>query len=301
MKPPFLVSGDKIAIVACARKVSHEEMASAIALIHKQGFIAVEGANLYGENRQFSGTDEQRASDMQQMLDDPTIKAIWCARGGYGCARIIDKINFDNFVKHPKWLIGFSDFTVFHSHVFANFNIPTLHAIMPISLRGALPAEEENNILKDKSAFELFKFLKGEDYFLPVEDKNIEVEGVITGGNISVLYSMLGSSSDINTDGKILFLEDLDEYYYHIDRMMMAMKRAGKLKNLKTLLVGEVKDMRDNTIPFGHTVHEIISDHVAEYDYPVIYNMPVGHVALNLPLPFGMNANIRNGIITFAG
>jgi muramoyltetrapeptide carboxypeptidase len=289
IEPPYLKKGDTIGIVATARKLTWEELEPTIGVLADAGFTVRTGQRMFGSENQFSGSDEDRAADMQRMLDDPDINAILCARGGYGTVRIIDKLDFTEFVKYPKWLCGFSDITVLHAHINQNFGVATLHSSMPLSMK-ELPA--------DHVQYEtLINSLEGElpsyDFPSHLLNRNGEMEGEIVGGNLSVLYSILGSKSDIDTAGKILFLEDLDEYLYHIDRMMMNLKRNGKLDNPKGLIVGGMSDMNDNTIPFGKTAVEIIREAVEEYDYPVCFNFPAGHIDDNRALILGKKAAIR--------
>ncbi len=285
--PPYLIKGDKIGIVACARKISREEIEPAISILKSWGLEVVLSKNLFHSDNQFSGTDAERAEDLQTMLDDDSVKAIISARGGYGTIRIIDKIDFANFKKNPKWIIGYSDITVLHSHIH-NFGIETIHATMPI------------NFEKNKDATEsLRKALFGENLIYETEkhilNKNGTAEGELVGGNLSLLYALTGSVSDIDTKGKILFIEDLDEYFYHIDRMMINLKRAGKLNDLTGLIVGGMTDMKDNTISFGKNAEEIISDAVKEFNYPVCFNFPAGHIDKNLALIFGRKIKLSVG------
>lgn len=284
--PPYLKKGDTIGIMSPARKISKQELDDAIHEIRKNGYKIVEGNNLYSANNQFAGEDDQRASDLQDMIDNPEIKAIFFARGGYGCVRIIDKIDFSRFIKNPCWLVGYSDITVILNHVTHNFGIQTLHATMPISF-------STNTELAISS---LFNVIEGKpiSYVLQKHklNKTGNISGELVGGNLSVLYSMIGSASFPKTDNKILFIEDLDEYLYHIDRMMMALKRAGKLDNLKGLLVGAMTDMNDNTIPFGKNAEEIINNIVSEFNYPVYYNVPSGHISDNCALAIGGHTKV---------
>lgn len=284
--PPFLKKGDTIGIVSTARKVLKAEIQPAINLIKSWGLQAEIGKTINAEENQFAGSDNLRAEDFQQMLDNPNIKAIWCARGGYGTVRMIDKVNFSNFKKSPKWIIGYSDMTVLHAHI-NNLNVETLHAQIFQGLE-----------TKPKEAVEsIKKVLFGEEYsisFTPQKPVNLkEFSGELVGGNLSVLYSLLGSESAINANDKILFIEDLDEYLYHIDRMMMNLKRSGMLKNLKALIVGGMTDMNDNTIPFGKSAEEIILDAVKDYTYPVLFNFPAGHIEKNHALIFGRTASLE--------
>ncbi len=289
MTPPYLKPGDKIGIVSTARKISREELQPAVECFEKEGFEIVFGKNLFKELNQFSGTDDERAEDFQLMMDDSEIKAILCARGGYGTVRIIDKLDFTAFRKNPKWICGFSDVTVLHSHIWQNFGIETIHSIMPVQLK-KLGGESD-------AAKTLVKSLKGNalDYQFPAHPLNRtgSAEGILVGGNLSILYSLLGSVSDIDTAGKILFIEDIDEYLYHIDRMMMAMKRAGKLDKLKGLVIGGMSDMKDNTIPFGKNAEEIILDAVKEYGFPVCFNFPAGHIDTNCAIYIGKSAKLE--------
>jgi muramoyltetrapeptide carboxypeptidase len=287
--PNYLKKGDKIGIVACARKVSLEEMQPAIDILKSWGLEVVLGKNLFNADNQYSGTDNERAEDLQTMLDDASVSAVISARGGYGTVRLIDKIDFTKFKQHPKWVVGYSDITVLHSHIH-NFGIATLHAIMPI------------NFDKNANALESLRIaLFGErlQYKIPSHplNKRGEATGEFIGGNLSLIYSLTGSVSDIDTKGKMLFIEDLDEYLYHIDRMMMNLKRSGKLGSLAGLVVGGMTDMKDNTIPFGKSAEEIILDAVKEYNYPVCFNFPAGHIDKNMAIYFGRNAKLKVGDI----
>ncbi|MBP9151571.1 MAG: LD-carboxypeptidase [Flavobacteriales bacterium] len=288
-QPPFLKPGSTIGIVATARKLTWDEVEPVIGMLADAGFKVRTGQRMFGAENQYSGSDDDRAADMQRMLDDETVNAILCARGGYGTVRIIDKLDFTEFQKHPKWLCGFSDITVLHAHINQNFGIATLHSSMPLSMKDLV--EDHVQITT------LINSLKGElpnyEFASHPLNKNGKMEAEIVGGNLSVLYSVLGSKSDINTDGKILFLEDLDEYLYHIDRMMMNLKRNGKLSKLRGLIIGGMSDMNDNAIPFGKSAEEIIREAVEEYDYPVCFNFPAGHIDDNRALIFGKKAAVR--------
>ncbi|HXC04205.1 MAG TPA: LD-carboxypeptidase [Bacteroidia bacterium] len=285
--PPYLKPGDTIGVVAPARKITREELAPALERIQSWGLQTRCAPNLFGSCNQFSGTDAERLSDLQAMLDDPSVKAIISARGGYGTLRIADGIDFSGFLKAPKWIIGYSDITVLHSLVHA-WGVETLHATMPISFG------------KDQDSVEsLRKTLFGElpSYILPVHACNIsgKVSAPLVGGNLSLIYAMSGGKADLDTRGKILFLEDLDEYLYHLDRMMMNLKRSGKLAELKGLVVGGLTEMKDNTIPFGKTAEEIIYDAVKDYDYPVCFGLDAGHTTRNMALILGRTALLSSG------
>jgi len=279
--PAFLKQGDKIGIMAPARKISEKELETAIRIIKSRGFEVELGNTIDSSDNQFAGDDELRAADLQQMLDNPKIKAIFFARGGYGSVRIIDKIDFLNFVKNPKWLVGYSDMTVFHCHSTTNLDIETLHASMPINF-----ADNSNESLDS-----LFNILGGLNYDITVSNRNLNRKGKakaeLVGGNLSVLYSLLGSRSFPELKNKILFLEDLDEYLYHIDRMMMALKRAGVFNKLAGLVIGGMTKMNDNEIPFGKNAEEIIRGQVDEYNFPIAFGLPVGHINDNRALVMG--------------
>lgn len=284
--PPYLKEGDKIALISTARKISSEELQAAIECIESWGLDVVLGKHLFNSHHQFSGKDDERTRDLQSMLDNPEVKAVLCVRGGYGTVRIIDDIDFSHFQKNPKWLAGFSDITVLHSHIH-KLNVASLHSTMPISF--STNTTESIKSLKDA----LFgKHLSIEIDLHPF-NRFGEVKGQIVGGNLSILYSLMGSPSDLNTDGKILFIEDIDEYLYHIDRMMMNLKRSGKLSNLKGLIVGGMTKMNDNTIPFGKDAESIIKDVVSEYNYPLCFGFPAGHVKDNRALKLGVIAELK--------
>jgi muramoyltetrapeptide carboxypeptidase len=296
--PAILKKGDKIGIVAPARKIQMSEIEASIKVFERWGLEVELGKNIFAQHQQFAGTDEQRASDLQEMFDNPEIKAIVCARGGYGTIKTLKHIVFDEFIKNPKWIIGYSDVTALHAHLNQNLGIKTIHGIMPF------------NFPKDTSENESIKSLKkalfGEPLNYEIEGNDLnrlgKAEGELIGGNLSVLYSLAGTEYDINTDGKILFIEDLDEYLYHIDRMMMNLRHGGKLKNLKALIVGGMSDMNDNIVPYGKSANEIIVDAVREYNYPVCFGFPVGHLKTNLALALGsvIKLDINNQKILFS-
>ena len=277
--PEYLKKGSKIALVAPARKISREEIAAAVKWIEEKGFKAVYDDRLFAEYHQLAGDDDFRASVLQDYLDRDDIDAILCARGGYGTIRIVDKLDFTKFAKHPKWIVGYSDVTVLHAKM-QQLGYQSIHGTMAINF-------EKNT---EEALESLFNVLTGK--WNAVETRHgtslQSFDNVpIVGGNLSVLYSMLGSDLFPETEGKILFIEDLDEYLYHIDRMMMALKRAGKLAHLKGLMVGAFTDMHDNTIPFGLTAKEIIYEKVKDYGYPVIWDVSAGHIDNNLAIIFG--------------
>jgi muramoyltetrapeptide carboxypeptidase len=281
--PSYLKPGDTIAITATARKVSMMETEPAIQLFESWGLKVKLATGLFSEQNQFAGDDATRAHALQELLDDPTVNAIICARGGYGTVRIIDQLDFSSFKKNPKWLIGFSDVTVLHSHILRHCGVAAVHASMAFSFQPHMIDPENASTLRTV----LFGENSSYTFNYDQHNRTGKATAKLVGGNLSVLYSLLGSQSDLDTTGTILFLEDLDEYVYHIDRMMMNMKRNGKLSNLAGMVIGGMNDMKDNTIPFGKNAHEIIAEHVAEYSYPVAFGFPAGHEKKNLALVFG--------------
>ena len=284
----ILQKGDTIRIIAPARKITKEELNFSVQFLQKQGYKVEFGNNLFNQYHQFSGTDMQRISDFQAALNDDNVKVIWFARGGYGCVRIIDKIDFTKFQKNPKWICGYSDVTVFHAFINNVMNFPSLHSTMPINVQGA-----EINLYSLNTMLSALQTGKA-NYTIESHLLNRvgEASGKLCGGNLSVLYSINGSFSDICTDGKILFIEDVDEYLYHIDRMMMCLKRAGKLAKLSALIVGGMSNMHDNTVAYGKTAEEIILEHIADYDFPVCFGFPAGHIADNRTLIMNGNTHL---------
>lgn len=286
--PTYLKKGDTIGILSTARKMNEEQLAFAIELFHEWGFKTILGESIGAEEHQFAGNDQTRKNNLQEFIDNPDINAIFCARGGYGTMRIIDQIDFSSFIKNPKWICGFSDVTVLHQHL-QTLGIASLHTSMP----SLFPKEKTHPTLNS-----IFKALTGEvlEYNWNQSSNNIHqqnIEADIIGGNLSLIYALQGSKSDINTDGKILFIEDLDEYYYHIDRMICSLDRSGKLKNLKALVVGGMNDMKDNSIPFGMNVEEIILYYTNKYSYPVLFDFPCGHIEHNYALKLGVQTQIK--------
>jgi muramoyltetrapeptide carboxypeptidase len=286
--PPFLQTGDKIGIVAPASVIKYLDLKPGISLLKNQWKLdVVEGKTLKSAHHQFSASDDERRQDLQTMLDDSSIKAIIAARGGYGCSRIVDQLNFDRFIASPKWIVGFSDLTVLLAKIFS-LNYTSIHAPMvkSMTLDGAETAAESLRKI-------LFGELPGYTTAPHPLNRAGNAHAQIVGGNLCLLAHMVGSSTDVDTTGKILFLEDVGEYYYNLDRMVIQLKRAGKLNNLAGLIVGQFTDMKDNNNPtFGKNVDEIILEHVAEYSYPVCFNFPVGHVADNRAMAIGMMASL---------
>lgn len=287
-QPDFLTEGDTIGIVAPSRKISLQELQPAIDFLIREGFKVKLGERIFAESHQFAGTDTERADDFNDMLHDDSVKAILAARGGYGAVRIVEQLDFDYFSQHPKWLCGYSDFTVFHSQS-NRYKVSTIHGTMPVSFADTEAAQANAKSLIDALTGKALSYSPQPH---PL-NRGGNVRAEVVGGNLSILYSLTGTPSAVDTRGKILFIEDLDEYLYHIDRMMWNLKRAGMLENLAGLIVGGLSDMHDNTIPFGQTAEEIVASCCSEYDYPVCFNFPAGHGALNRSIRLGTPMDIQ--------
>ena len=287
MQPNPIQIGDTVGLLALACKVDFEILRPAIELMENVwGLKVILGESLTSEYHQFAGTDAVRANDFQMMLDNPEIKTIFSARGGYGSSRLLDFIDFSTFEKQPKWIVGFSDITAVHCHIHT-LNIESLHATMP-----KLFLQEGG----EESLESLRKVLFGEEVNYKIEPHAMNrlgaANGQIIGGNLAILTHVIGSKSDIKYDGKILFLEDVNEYLYNIDRMMIQLKRSGKLQNLAGLIVGSFSNCKDNDVPFGKTANEIIQEAVADYDFPVCYGFPVGHEVDNWAMSCGREVSL---------
>lgn len=280
--PPHLKAGDSIYILSTARKISKEELQPAIEELESWGLKVILGDSIEAENHQFAGNDALRASDFNKAIHDNNVKAILCGRGGYGSVRIVDDIDWDHLQENPKWIAGYSDVTTIHCHAH-NKRVKTIHSTMPINFN--TNSKESWSTLKAVLFGENLNIM---NYPYKVHRKG-SMKGQVIGGNLSILYSLLGSPSAMDTKGKILFIEDLDEYLYHIDRMMMNIKRNGYFDSLAGLIIGGMTDMNDNAIPFGKDALEIIFEHVEEFDFPVIYDFPVGHLDDNRSIIFGEN------------
>ncbi len=291
IRPPFLQNGDTVGITCPARKITRDEIQLAVTILESWGLKVHLGNTIEKIHHQYAGTDQERLEDVQQMLNNPEIKAIIAARGGYGTVRIMDNLNLSKLKEQPKWLVGFSDITYLHAHFNELEGIETLHGAMPI----AFPKNTAEALQSLKDAL-LGKTLT---YNIPSHglNRNGDMEGKVLGGNLSILYSILGTQTPFNTDNCILFLEDLDEYLYHVDRMMMTLKRSGKLARLKGLIIGGMSDMKDNAIGFGKSSEEIIREHIEEYDYPVCFGFPAGHISDNRSIFLGREAHLSVGDI----
>ncbi|MCK9255378.1 MAG: LD-carboxypeptidase [Bacteroidales bacterium] len=285
--PEKLNKGDKIAIISPAGSVNPEFVKSASNLINSYQFQAIVFPSCLKKNFQFAGKDEDRLQDLQKALDDENIKAILCSRGGYGIIRILNKLNFEKFLEKPKWIIGFSDITNLHLAL-NKYNVMSIHGLMTKAMHEVPETVAVKNI---------FKILEGEKTKIICQshklNKKGEVEAEIIGGNLSIIYSLQATDFEIDTDNKILFIEDLNEYLYHLDRMMLSLKLAKKFDKLKALIVGSFSDMKDNQNAFGKTAYEIIAEHIAEFDFPVCFNFPLGHINNNMPIVCGQKYKLE--------
>lgn len=287
LKPRYLKAGDRVRIVSPAGFVKEEKVLPAVELLRNEGFEVILGDHVFIRRFQFAGTDEQRLSDLQLALDDPVCKAVICSRGGYGTLRIAENINFNKFKEHPKWVVGFSDITVLHA---------CLQKESFCSIHGAMPAFYLKEGQPSQNFSELINMLKAGNsgHILPAHNLNRtgSATGTLTGGNLSLLYSLIGTPFEPDMRDRILFIEDISEYLYHLDRMMYSLKLSGKLENLKALIVGDFTEMKDNDSPFGQSVEEIILNVVSEYSYPVCFGFPAGHSGINLPLMLGADYSL---------
>ncbi|TZF85952.1 LD-carboxypeptidase (plasmid) [Pedobacter sp. BS3] len=294
--PPYLKQGDKIAITCPAKKLPGP-IDAAVALLQSWDLEVVLGETVTASYHQYAGDDELRTRDLQRFLNDTSVKAIIAARGGYGTIRIIDRLDFSTFQKRPKWIAGFSDITVLHSHIHANFSIQTIHGQMPLNVPDATKV----------SLHTLRKALFGEELHYTCKSNKLnrigKATGQLIGGNLTLLMILDGSVSEMDFTGKILFIEDVGEYLYSIDRMLWHLKRAGKLSQLAGLVVGGFTACKDNDVPFGLTAEEIIAEHVQEFDFPVAFHFPAGHIDNNHALIFGktvtLRVDARNVLLTY--
>ncbi|WP_272022218.1 S66 peptidase family protein [Olleya namhaensis] len=291
IQPPYLKAGDTVAIVAPSGvlKNRNDEVNRAKKLLESWKLHVVIGKNVFSQADHFAGTDQERCEDFQIALDDPKIKAIWSARGGYGTVRILDKLDYTQFLKQPKWVIGYSDITALHNQIH-NLGVQTLHAIMAVSLPSNLSDIEQSIATFKNTIFgqPLSYTLKGGTY-----NKTGEAKGALVGGNLTILHTMLGSKESLDTSGKILFIEEIGEYKYHIDRMLQSLKRAGYFDNCKGVIVGDMSRMRKNTTLWGTSIEQLILDALADYDFPIAFNMPAGHEKDNRALMLGREVSLK--------
>ncbi len=287
IQPPFLTQGDTVSIVAPGRKLDKESIDAAVVIIQTWGLNVTLGKNLLsGKHSYLSGSDTERLVDLQQALNDPSAKAIICARGGYGTTRILDQLDFTTFLKSPKWICGFSDITALHLNL-QLLNIQSIHSVMPVQF--------SNSDFSD-SIESLRSILFGKA--LPLQAKASvsnrvgSAEGKLVGGNLSLLTDSLGTPSEIKTDNKILVIEEVGESFYRLDRMLVQLKRAGKLKNLAGLVAGHMTSIKESELPFGETVEQIVRNHTEEYNFPIAFNFPTGHENPNLAWVEGVQAKL---------
>jgi muramoyltetrapeptide carboxypeptidase len=283
-QPSFLKTGDTILVIGTARARGKDQVEPAIAILQNWGLKVELGKHLYEKHHQFAGTDAQRATDLQWAIDHKTAKAVLIAGGGYGTLRIIDLVKFANIKKYPKWFIGYSDTTIIQARL-QKLKCPSIHG--PMAFKFLVDKEATNSIRK-------LLFKEKIDYQISANSLNRpgKTQAEVVGGNLSLIYALSGSKDDLDTKNKILFIEDLDEQLYHIDRMMLQLKRSGKLKFLKGLVVGGMTEMKDNAVPYGKTAEEIILDAVKEYKYPVCFNFPAGHIEKNIAFFLGKKAKL---------
>ena len=291
IRPPYLKKGDTVAIVAPSGilKSREGEIQQAIELLKSWGLHTKLGQHVFNKADHFAGTDEERCEDFQNALDDPTLSAIWCARGGYGTVRILDKLDYTKFRQQPKWIIGYSDITALHNQLH-NQGFESLHALMCVSL-----TKDLEEISETVSTFKAALFGQPQDYVLKGSDYNREGEasGQLVGGNLTMLHTMLGSETSIDTSGKILFIEEIGEYKYHIDRMLQSLKRAGYFDNLKGVIVGDMSKLRKNTTLWGTSIEQLVLDALSDYNFPIAFNMPAGHEKDNRALVLGRTVTIK--------
>lgn len=290
IQPPYLKAGDTVAIVAPSGILKNRkaEIDRAISMLKNWGLHVVVGKHIFKQAHHFAGTDSERCEDLQEALDNPSIRAIWCARGGYGTVRILDRLDYTKFIQNPKWIIGYSDITALHNQVH-NLGFQTIHAMMCTSL-----TDDETDLDQTIATFKKAIFgesvlytLKGSKY-----NKKGKVTAQIVGGNLTILQSMLGSETSIDTSGKILFFEEIGEYKYHIDRMLQSLKRAGYFDNCAGVIVGDMTKLRRNTTAWGSSIEQLIIDVLQEYNFPIAFNMPAGHEPDNRALFLGKKATL---------
>tara|TARA_Y100000588_G_scaffold85921_1_gene91269 strand:+ start:6218 stop:7183 length:966 start_codon:yes stop_codon:yes gene_type:complete len=293
IRPPYLKKGDTVAIVAPSGilKNREREVQQAVDLLKSWGLHATVGKHVFSKANHFAGTDAERCEDLQKAMDDPTISAIWCARGGYGTVRILDKLDYTKLKENPKWIIGYSDITALHNQLH-NQGFESLHALMCVSL-----TKDISEVQESVDTFKAALFGKPKNYDLEGSKYNREGEakGQLIGGNLTMLHTMLGSDTSLDTSGKILFIEEIGEYKYHIDRMLQSMKRAGYFENLKGLVVGDMSKLRKNTTLWGTSIEQLILDALEEYDFPIAFNMPAGHEKDNRALVLGREVELKVG------
>ncbi len=290
VRPPYLQKGDTIALLAPAGILRNKKeiISKAITIVESWGLHVKVGENMYKQQDHFAGSDAQRALDFQKALDNPNIKAIWTARGGYGTVRILDKLDYTKFIENPKWIIGYSDITALHNQVH-NLGFETIHGMMAVNF-GNNPTVIKETVATFKKAI----FGDALVYQIPANryNKKGTAKGQLVGGNLTLLNSMLGSETSIDTTDKILFIEEVGEYVYHVDRMLQSLKRAGYFKHVKGVIMGDISRIRKNPTPFGKTVQQVVLDNLEGLNIPVAFGMPAGHKNKNVALIFGRNVTL---------
>jgi len=286
--PPYLNKGDRIAIISPASPIEREPVIQAVEMLEESGFRVTPGDHVFSRCGPFAGTDDERLGDIQKATDDPDIKAILCSRGGYGMSRIVDRIDFSALRKHPKWYVGYSDITSIHLWLNSVCGIVTLHAEMPLNYSNPLylPLCYDTMVMALKGE-------SGKVMWNPPHEASFEVSGPVTGGNISLIYSLNGTVAQPDTDGAILFIEEIGEPFYHLDRMLTSMRMTGMMKDLSALIVGGMEKITEGEHVFNQTVEEVVMNVAGGYGYPVLFGFPAGHISDNRALYLGRNASLR--------